>query len=309
MKIIQGGCSSHENYIIHRGDITIMRTVLYIDYSRNKSRYLRGILSPVIFLAICFIISIILELIFPKLNTYLNFPDIIKDFFALYYWQSHLFSNLWNMFAVIFPFTYYYELMTGLSKSVIMEERLETVIYMRNLGISRSTMLLTKFGIWSIYSLLNCVIIFVENMLFFVIIRNNNMIKTAGIYSIRLFVIGIIYLSIALFIASFTGHEKDSENISISVIIIPFLIARIHAFIRLFADLLTLSGKSYKGLDKLYNVADSLTPLHLICPMFWTYPGQRINLSYVICASAITIIMLFTGYSIYTRDTIIYRNR
>lgn len=286
-----------------------MRTVLYIDYSRNKSRYLRGILSPIIFLAICFVVSIILELIFPKLNAHLNFPDFIKDFFALHYWQSHIYSNLWNMFALVFPFIYFYELMAGLSKSVITEERMETVIYMHNLGVNRGTMLLTKFGIWSIYSLLNCVILFLENMLFFIIIKNYNMIKTAGIYSIRLFTIGIVYLSIALFLASFEGHENDSASTSIAVIIIPFLIARVHALIHLFADILFLSGRSYNGLDKISSVADSLTPLHLICPLFWSYPSQSIRLSYIICAFAITIVMFVTGYSIYTRDNIIYRNR
>lgn len=286
-----------------------MKTVLYFDWIRNKKKYIKNILTPVLVLAVLFILSVLLDLLVPAFNyTYMRWPDMIKDLLGLPAWNAKLYGNIWQIVALFYPFYYIYTAMSGLAGAVVEEERLETVVYLKNLSIERSTILLAKGCMWIALSFVNCLALLIENALFFLLLRAGQMEITMLKYYMSLFLIGILYMGIAVFVASYSQREKNCEDKIFGILLIPFLLARIYAVVGFFADLLAATGREGAVTDTIGIVADKLNMLTLISPITWCWPAARISWIYVICGVAVAVVMTIAGYSIYTREGVIYRN-
>ena len=286
-----------------------MNTVIYIDVVRNKKKLLRILICTVAFLLVCFVLSFIIDLVFPSFNAHFDFPQSIDSFLVFYDWHEHLYSNLWSLFAFVFPYIFIFILMVEYSCSVVEEEEFETLSYMRSLGIGRETILISKLLVRLAWSLILCVALFLENLLFFIVINERKMILIAGIYSLKLFLVGLLHFTFALFIAACSVREKNCTIASGVVVLIEFVIARLHSYVRLLADTLFVSGKKYNEIDWLYTISAKLEALKILSPIKLCYPEQSVTLSLGICIAIIGIVFTVAGYSIYNRDQIVFRNR
>lgn len=283
-----------------------MRTVWYYTITQNKRKLLRNIFGPVILLLALFGISVFVDQVFPTFNRqYMKWPNMTKDLLGLAAWNSHLYVNLWQFLALVYPIYHIYDMMTGLTRSIIEEERLETIVYLHNLSLDRKTVLGTKSLVWLLHTLLCMVILFAENLLFLMILHAERMIPMVGRYYVTLFAVCLLYITIALFIASFEKQEKASYNTIFAVIIVPLLIARIRAVIRFWAALLTATNRGGDLTDKLDWLVGKLKILEVLSPIAWCWPGVRITGLFVICGLCVAVVMLTAAVSIYNHRNMI----
>ncbi len=287
-----------------------MKTVLYLDWRRNRKFYIRTLLQPVILLAVLFVISILVDRLAPVVNyRYMRWPDMVKDLLGLPSWNRNLYVNLWQILALIHPFYVIYTMMTGLSGSVISEERMETVVYLKNLSIGRSVLLGSKVLIWLAWLLIVSLVLGIENLLFFKVLRADQLLWTSFRYYMQLGLAALAYMAIALFLASFQKLESTCEDHIFAILILSFLLARLHAVIGLFGTLLTQTGREGKVLDTVYMLANKLQVLTLVSPMTWCWPAISVERNFIVCGVLITVILTVMGWSIYTHEKVIYRSR
>lgn len=283
-----------------------MRTVWYYTVTQNKKKLLHMILIPVIILAVTFAVSVFVDQVFPEFNNkYMKWPDMTKDLLGLAAWNSHLYVNLWQLMALVYPLFHIYDMMTGLTRSVIEEERLETIVFLHNLSLDRGTVLGAKSLLWLLHTLLCMVIMFVENLLFLIILQAERMIFMVGRYYVTLFAVSLLYLTIALFIASFEKQEKASYNTILVVIIVPLLIARIRAVIRFVSALMVATNRGGNLTDKLDLLVGKLKILEVLSPMTWCWPGERVSGWFALCGLCVAIVMLTAAVSIYNHRNMI----
>lgn len=286
-----------------------MNTVIYIDVVRNKKKMIGMLIYTAAFLVVCFVLSLIIDFLFPAFNVHLDFPQAIDSFLLFYEWNEHLYINIWNMLAFILPFVFVYLLMVGYACGIVEEEEFETLSYMRSLGIGRETIIISKLIVRLVWSFALCATIFLTNLIFFLILNQKKMISVVGIYSVKLFLLGLFHLTIALFIASCSIREKNSTIACGSVILLEFVLARFHSYIRLLADGLFISGRKYNEIEWIYVLSDKIASFDILCPVKLCYPGQSVSLSQGICLAIIGIVFCVAGYSIHTRDRVVFRNR
>lgn len=283
-----------------------MRTVWYYTITQNKKKLLHMIFIPLILLFVTFIVSVFVDRMFPEFNQqYMKWPDMTKDLLGLAAWNSNLYVNLWQLMALVYPLFHIYDMMTGLTRSIIEEERLETIVYLHNLSLGRGTVLGAKASVWLLHTLLCMVIMFAENLLFLIILQAGRMIPMMGRYYVTLFVICLLYITIALFIASYEEQERASYNTILGVLIVPLLIARTHAVIRFVSALLVATNRGGNLTDKLDWLVGKLKLLEVLCPMAWCWPGERVSGLFVICGLGVAVVMLTAAVSIYNHRNMI----
>ena len=144
-----------------------MNTVIYIDIARNRRKLTRILIYTAIILLICFVLSLVIDAVFPGVNSHFDFPKTIASYLLFYEWHEHLYSNIWNLQAFILPFIFSYVLMEEYSCSIVEEEEFETLSYMRSIGIDREIILFSKLIIRLLWSLAFCAMFFLENLVFF----------------------------------------------------------------------------------------------------------------------------------------------
>ena len=210
-----------------------MSTVIYIDVVRNKKKLIWSLVYTVAFLLACFVLSAIFDLVFPGVNSHLGFPQAIDSFLLFYDWHEHLYANIWNLFAFVFPFIFVYILMLDYSCSIVEEEEFETLTYMRSLGIGREIILLSKLLVRLAWVLAVCVALFVENLLFFLVLGEKKMLAIAGVYSLKLFLVGLLHFAFALFVAACSVREKSCTITCGVIVLFEFVFARLHSYVRL----------------------------------------------------------------------------
>lgn len=287
-----------------------MKTVLYFDWTRNKRKYISNIVIPAVLLVVLFLVSVIVDYFVPAFNSrYMRWPDMVKNLLSLSAWSRNLYGNIWQIFSLIYPFFLVYEVMSGLAGAIIEEERLETVVYLKNLSIGRNVLMQTKGLIWLVQSFTICLLLMIENMLFFLMLRAAHMTLTVLRYYTALFLVSLIYMAIALFLASFSKRESICEDKIFGVLVIPFLLARMYAIAGFMADILVAAKREGKITDMLYIIADKLKTMTVISPLTWCWQEIRVNGLYILCGIAVTVIMATAAYSIYTHEKVIYRNR
>ena len=286
-----------------------MNTVIYIDVVRNKKKLINILIYTAAFLLACFVLSFIFDLVLPSVNNHFDFPQAIEAFLLFYKWHEHLYSNIWNLFAFIFPFIFIYILMVEFSCCIVEEEEFETLPYMRSLGIGRETILVSKLIVRFVWLLVLCVALFLENLIFFLLLNEKQMILTAGAFSLKILIIGLFHFTIALFIASCSKREKTCAIACGIIVLAEFLIARLHSYIRLLADTLFVSGKKYNEIEWLYGISAKLEGLKILSPIKLCYPGQTVSMGVGICMVLMAVVFALAGYTIYNRDQIVFRNR
>lgn len=287
-----------------------MKTVLYFDWTRNKKKYILNIVVPVVILAVLFVISVIVDKFFPVVNyRYMRWPDMVKNLFSLPAWNRCLYGNIWQVFSLFYPFFMVYTVMSGLAGAIIEEERLETVVYLKNLSIERNVLMLTKGFLWIVQSLVICLALMLENLLFFLLLQVGQMAVSVLKYYTGLFLVSLIYMAIALFLASFSKRERVCEDKIFAILVIPFLLARIYAVVGFMGELLVATNREGNVTDIIGMISEKLKVLTVVSPLVWSWPDIQINGLYVFCGIAVAIIMTVAAYSIYTHEKVIYRNR
>ena len=235
-----------------------MKTVLYFDWTRNKRKYISDIVIPAVLLAVLFLVSVIVDYLVPSFNSrYMRWPDMVKNLLSLPAWSRSLYGNIWQIFSLFYPFFLVYRVMTGLAGAIIEEERLETVVYLKNLSIDRNVLIQAKGILWVVQSFAICLVLMIENVLFFLILRAGQMAVTVLKYYTDLFLVSLIYMAIALFLASFSQRESICEDKIFGVLVIPFLLARMYAVAGFMADLLVVAKREGK-------ITDTINMLSLI---------------------------------------------
>lgn len=287
-----------------------MKTVLYFDWTRNKRKYISNIVIPAVLLAVLFLVSVVVDYFVPAFNSrYMRWPDMVKNLLSLSAWKGNLYGNIWQVFSLIYPFFLVYEVMSGLAGAIIEEERLETVVYLKNLSIGRNVLMRTKGLIWLAESFIICLLLMIENMLFFLMLRAAHMALTVFRYYTALFLVSLIYMAIALFMASFSQRESICEDKIFGVLAIPFLLARMYAIAGFMADIMVAAKREGKIIDMIYMIADKLKVMTVLSPLTWCWQEIQVNGLYLLCGIVVTVIMTTAAYSIYTHEKVIYRNR
>lgn len=286
-----------------------MNTVIYIDIARNKKRLLHILLYTVIFFFSAFIVSLLADTIVPSLNTHFNFPNAICNYLLFYEWSKHLYVNIWYLTIFIFPMIIIFLLMEGFACSIVEEEEFETLPYMRNLGIERKTILISKLVLRLVWFLAICLLSFLENLIFFLLLNEKKMILISGVFFGKMFLSGLFCLSVAFFVAACSLREKSCSKTCLLILLIQFLLARIYSYVGLMADCLFASGKTYNELEWLYGLSGKLAFLRILSPVQWCYPGQQVPIAVVICAVVIAAVLCVGGYSIYNKDQVVFRNQ
>ncbi|MDE5863369.1 MAG: hypothetical protein K2H34_03370, partial [Lachnospiraceae bacterium] len=207
-----------------------MKTVLYFEWTRKRQKMLKRILGPLIVVIVLFILCTLMDILVPQFNkVYMKWPDMLKDLLCLKSWTSHLWFNVWQLFALGYPFYLIYGGMMELTASVIDEQRLETMIYLNNAGISRKTLFLGKGLMWSLEMLVCCGLLLVINVVLALILGSSQMALNMLQYYVLLFLICLIYLAVALFMAACKGATGVSDDAVLAVLLLPCVVSRVPA--------------------------------------------------------------------------------
>lgn len=272
-----------------------MKNLLYSEFIRNRKPCVRMLRYIVIVPAIGYILAAIVDAVAPECNLHMQFSDTVRHFLSLYEWQEELYSNLWCIFAVGYPFFFLYQRMAGFSRSLLREGD-----GMEKAGVTGGQVLFSKLAVWAVRSLTECLVLFVENAMFFIFLKNKEMAAIAGWYYIRLFAVSLIYLALALFAASCSAEVEHCEELCLVALLLPFVLARMYAWVQLFADRMMASGGRLPDADRIYTAIQRLSSLQIFAPVTWCYAGMHFPVAYGLCGIAITVVLGVTGYSIYT---------
>lgn len=242
-------------------------------------------------LLVIFLIAVILDRAAPGCNLRLQFPDRVYDLLYLYPWQEELYSNLFLFFALMFPFFFLYRRM---------KEVLQTVFAVKGKKeMWAGKILMQGLGVSVVHSLLSCLILFLENALFFVIEGNGLMPQLAGGFFFRLFWISLIYMVIALFIAVCTEEMESCEDINIVVLLLPYVMARMHSLIRFFADQVVASNKKISEPELVETWIRRLNALQVLAPVTWCTPGIGYPVWYILFGVLLVLILGLAAISIF----------
>ena len=286
-----------------------MSTVLYFEMARNKKKIVQHILTGVIGFTVLFLITLLLDRFVPVVNEqYMKWPDMLKDLLGLPAWKRSLYGNIWQILMLFYPFYVVYRGMAGLSCSIIQEERLETIVFLKNLSISRGTIMFAKWIVHIADAFINIVVIMGLNVLFLFLLQGSQMLVSVVQYYVGLFLVVAWYSLIALFLASYRRKEGACTDAILGILILPFIISRIPALVRFFAAVLEATGRTGEILEKLGSIADKLSVLTMVSPLTWCWTEIRLSGEYILCAVLIGLVMVVTAFCIYTGKQSVYED-
>lgn len=278
-----------------------MNTVLYFEIKRKGRQMVKYIAFPAGFSILLFGLCWIVDTIFPDFNRiYMKWPDIVKDFLCLKPWSGDLWLNVWQLFALIYPFYLLSVMMTELSEALIEEERLETVVYLYNAGVDKKTIFLTKLAVWLGEALACCISLLLLNEAFALLLRQGQGAREVLSYYGILFLTCMLYLSIALFLGACKAKKGVAADTMLAVLILPWLLSRVPAFLRFLSELLVLTGREGAIVEQLENIGERTEVLTILSPLTWSWPALTIQKSYIVCGIILFVVMLGTAFSIYT---------
>ena len=115
-----------------------MNTVLYFELRRKRRNLFKYAVVPAVVSLVLFVVCMATDAFFPFINrTYMKWPDMVKDLLSLKPWSGDLWLNVWQLFALCYPFYLIYMMMTETAEALSEEVRLETVVYLHNSGVDR----------------------------------------------------------------------------------------------------------------------------------------------------------------------------
>lgn len=281
-----------------------MRAVWYYEVTRRRDNFIRMILTPVILLFVVFVLSFLMDAMVPVVNrVYMKWPDMVKDLLSLPAWNSNLYVNLWQLFALFYPIIFLYNVVSGLTASIIEEERLETVTFLHNLSVNRLQVLFGKLLVWCAVLCLSLLALLVENIIFFLIVGANNMLGAMVEHYLVFLFVGILYSIFAVFLASYHKTELDCEDTISTVMILTFLFARIYTLIQFLSDLFVATGREGAITERMDIIAQKLRILTVASPLTWCWPGVAMDGVYALCGVIVAVILLVAAGYIYPRRT------
>ncbi|MCM1499670.1 MAG: hypothetical protein NC124_14495 [Clostridium sp.] len=278
-----------------------MKTVINFEWTRKRRKMLKRILIPLCVTVVLFILCTLIDVLIPGFNkAYMKWPDMLKNLLCLKSWTGHLWFNVWQLFALGYPFYLIYGGMMELAVSVTDEERLETVVYLHNAGISRRTIFLGKGLIWVLETLISCASLLLVNLLTTLMLGSSQMALNMLQHYVLLFLVCLIYLAIALFMAACRGAVRVSEDAVLAVIVLPCLVSRLPALLGFLAALLTTTGRSSAVAAAVAGIGGRIEPLTIVSPLTWCWPAFQGSVLHVIFGVVVFIVMFTAGISIYT---------
>lgn len=240
-----------------------------------------------------FLLSLILDRFAPGCNQKLEFPDRVIDLLYLYPWQDELYSNLFNMSALVFPFFYLYFGMKEVAQAMF-GIRFRTF---EDAGAKRAV-LLYNLGSYVAKSLVTCMILFLENAVLFLIMGNRIMVGIAWGFFARLFGVGLIYIMLALFAAACVQELETCSDVSLVMLLLPYVLARMHSLIRFFADQVEASNKKLAEPEVVDTWIRRLGSLQALAPVTWCVPGMHYPAWYGLCGLLLAVSLGVAGISI-----------
>lgn len=278
-----------------------MKTVFYFEWMRKQRNMLKRIAGPLVIMLILFVLCTLVDFLIPEFNkNYMKWSDIFKDFLCLKSWTSHMWLNVWQLFALIYSFYLIYGVMKEITVSVSEEDRLETIVYLHNAGISRSMVFWGKGLVWGIQAFVCCVSLLIVNVVLALILDSSQMAFHMLQHYTLLYLVCLIYLAIALFIVSYKTVEGVSDDTILAVLILPCLVSRLPALLHFFSALLELIGWEERIIDAVGRIADGIKLFTLVSPITWCWPAFEGTVLHVIFGVAVLLVMMVAGFSIYT---------
>lgn len=242
-----------------------------------------------------FLISLIVDHVAPGCNLHLQFPDRVYDLLYLYPWQEELYSNLFLMGSLIVPFFFLYRRMMQISKGVF---------GIRSMVVEkpgeRRTGLFQRLGLCLLDSLVFCLALFLENALFFLIVKNDLMRELAWGFFYRMLAIEWIYMVIAFFVAACAEELEICEDVNLIILLFPYVMARMHSLIRFFSDQIVASNRKLKQPELVETWIRRLTSLQVLSPVTWSTPGISYPVWYWVCAVSLAVILGVAAISMFT---------
>lgn len=278
-----------------------MNTVLYFEIRRKRKKMLGYIIPPALLSFVLFGVCMAVDALFPAFNrTNMKWPDLVKDFLCLKPWSGHLWLNVWQLFALLYPFYLIYVIMTEMAVALSEEERLETVVYLHNAGVDRKTIFVSKFLVWTGETFACCGSLLLLHVVLAALLRQQQGVRNVLSYYFILFLVCMLYLAIALFVAACKAEKGVAADMGMAVLILPWLISRIPAFLRFLSELLVLAGREGAIIDQMRGLGERLEVFTILSPLTWSWPALTIQRSYVICGIIVFAVLTGTAFSIYT---------
>lgn len=282
-----------------------MNTVLYFEIRRKRKKMLEYIILPAVLSFLLFGVCMAVDALFPAFNrTYMKWPDLVKDFLCLKPWSGHLWLNVWQFFALLYPFYLIYVMMTEMAEALSEEERLETVVYLHNAGVDRKTIFVSKLIVWAGEVFACCGSLLLLHMVLAALLRLQQGVRNVLAYYGILFLVCMLYLSIALFAAACKAEKGVAADTVMAVIILPWLVSRVPALMRFLSELLVLTGREGAIIDQMGDLGKRLEVFTILSPLTWSWPALTIQRSYVVCGIILFATLSGTAYSIYTHKKI-----
>lgn len=283
-----------------------MSTVLYFEIKRKGKQMLKYIAVPAVLSLLLFGICMAVDALFPDFNkTCMKWPDMVKDFLCLKPWSGDLWLNIWQLFALIYPFYLIFVMMLELSEALSEEERLETVVYLHNAGVDRKTIFVTKLLVWAGEALACCLSLLLLNVVFAILLYQRQGVRNVFVYYAILFLVCLLYLSIALFVAACKAKKGIAADTVMAILILPWLISRVPAFLCFFSELLVLTGREGAIVEQIGFMGERTEILTILSPLTWSWPAMTTQGSFIVCGIILFLVMLGTAFSIYTHKKMV----
>lgn len=277
-----------------------MNTVLYFELRRKRRNLLKYVVVPAVVSVVLFMICMAVDALLPYFNrTYMKWPDMVKDLFSLKPWSGDLWLNVWQLFAFVYPFYLIYVMMTEMAEALSEEERLETVVYLHNAGVDRKTVFWSKMLVWTGETFVCCGSLLLLDVVFAVVLRQQQGMRNAFYYYVILFFVCILYLSIALFMAACRAERGVTAEQVMAVLVLPWLVSRIPAFMRFISELLVMTGREGRLSEQLGDMGQRLEAASILSPLTWSYPAITVERSYTVSGIIVFVVLTGTAFSIY----------
>lgn len=280
-----------------------LRNVCFLEWARYKRKLLGAMLGFLVALLCFLVVSVVVGKVFPEFNrNYMNWPDYIKELLGLGGWSGFLWYNIWQIVAVFYPFLHIYIIMNTLAQSVQDEDRLETIVYLRNAGVNRMTVMGAKLLFWISCSffvaLVQCsVLVFLANLTGIGVVS-----WLLFRYYAVLFLVSVFFIGIALNTAAGTKNSQQCEDTHLSLLVVPWLIAKIPDVIRMFAKLLEITGRGEHIVVSVEVWEQRTSFLRYVSPVMWCVPKVQEAPAGMVCGYLLIAVILFlTAFYIYRK--------
>ncbi|MDE6760085.1 MAG: hypothetical protein K2J90_05305 [Lachnospiraceae bacterium] len=277
-----------------------MKTVLYFEWMRKRQSMLKRIAAPLVVVLVLFVLCTLVDALMPEFNKKcMKWPDMLRDFLCLKSWTRHLWFNVWQFFALSYPFYLICSVMKGVADSLAEEDLLETVVYLHNAGITRKTIFLGKSFVYGGQAFVCCASLLIVSVVFALILGSLQMALNMLLHYALLWLICLVYLAITLFMVSYRGVERISDDTVLAVLILPCLVSRLPALLQFFSDLLDLTGWEGGIADTIGRIANRIKLFTIVSPITWCWPDFEGTVLHFIFGAGVLLIMFTAGIFAY----------